>query len=194
MINVCKKLSSNFFLTWDPEIITKNFNCISDPNDNVYSLPDGSPHWQIFFKQNAMFSRNFHINFKSECEEVIEKLEILRSSISSKKDTSLGCFLRGKLSSENISIIKTIPGKNINLHKDRMRTFCINIGLKNSNKWKTFISKSSELDNFYNNETISFKIEDGDVYYLLIKNPHYVECLDPNNLLESRYILSYTCC
>lgn len=135
-----------------------------------------------------------HYHFKSEFREVIDKLEILKEGL--KNIDLIGFnlkFLLNTITTNNLALIKIPPAKHVFLHKDRTRTFCINIGLKNSNKWETVISVENNINDFEKNKTINFKIEDGDVYLLNISNPHYVKCLDTNNLTNSRYILSYTC-
>lgn len=194
MSNFCKKLSSNFSLTWDPEDMTKNFPVFSSNDDKPYSLPNGTPHWQLFSKTNILFARNFYFNFKTECKEIVEKLEILKIELSKKNnnDIIIQNFLSSRLIPNNISIIKTIPGKNIELHKDITRKFCINIGLKNSNKWTTFISNNNNIDEFYNSSKTIFTMEDGDVYYLYINNPHYADCLNKYDVQSTRYILTCT--
>lgn len=185
------KVFDNFEVSWDPELLTKNYTEISN-NSSVYYDPSGKAHWQNFNSTCVSFGRNFFKNHIDECMEVVEKLNLIKNSLKSSDNQLIELFRTHTINPGGISIIKTFPGKDIKLHKDVTRKYCLNIGLKNSNKWESFISTTESLDDFNNNEYVSYILEDGHGYLLNINNPHYAVCLDHTNMDEVRYVLTYT--
>jgi hypothetical protein len=88
-----------------------------------------------------------------------------------------------------VNVIRTIGGSSVPVHCDITRDTCINIGLRNSDTFRTVIGyDSSELD-FYNKPTQSYTMNDGDAYLISIKNAHCVESLITEAL--PRYIITY---
>lgn len=193
MQDVIYKICDNFTVSWDPERISAEFPVINNGR-GVYSDLNGNAHWQIF-GSDILFGRNFYSNYKLECIEVIEKLKIIQEKLREEHYTTnylMEIFLNHKIEPGRVNLLKTIPGKDIKLHKDITRGVCINIGLKNSNKWETIISKDNDIDNFNNSEKNTFLINDGDAYLMLINNPHTAKCLNKSDLESSRFLITYT--
>lgn len=77
---VCAKLFDNFEVSWDPELLTKNFSKTSS-HQHAYRDPSGSAHWQVYEKTNVSFGRNFYKNHVTECREVADKLKEIQAQI-----------------------------------------------------------------------------------------------------------------
>jgi hypothetical protein len=195
MNTVFEKLSDSFKVDWDiDDIASKIANNIVDPNQTTntrprpYSDPSGLAHWQVF-SLNIAFARNFYKNFSIECEEVAHKLIQLQSEIDHSDNPLVNRFLDHKPDARRVNVIRTIGGSSVPVHCDITRDTCINIGLRNSNTFRTVIGyDSSELD-FYNKPTQSYTMNDGDAYLISIKNAHCVESLTTESL--PRYIITY---
>lgn len=187
----CTKLFENFKISWDPELLTKDSTEISS-NQRVYSDPAGMMHWQVFRPTDIAFGRNFFKNYSEECVEVVNGLKEIQSKLTPSDNELVELFRTHTIDPGGVNLIKTLPGKNINLHKDITRQCCLNIGLKNSNKWRSFISTQESLENFKEDETVSYILEDGEGYLLHINNPHGAVCLNTGDTNTARYILTYT--
>jgi hypothetical protein len=201
MNEIFYKIGNNFTVSWDPEEISSAFHTVSEPDGLYgYSHPSGIPHWQLY-NSNIAFGRNFYFNYEKECIEVAEKLkdiqqklkdEIFSGEQSFPLNSLTKTFLNHEISPGRVNLLKTVPGKDIELHTDPGRDLCINIGLKNSNKWATVISKDSNIKNFESSEKKTFLMNDGDVYIILIDNPHTVKCLNKSDLKSTRFLITYT--
>lgn len=187
----CVKLFDNFKVSWDPEILTKDSPEI-ESKEQVYSDPTGKMHWQVFKSTNVAFGRNFFRNYYKECTEVVDYLQKIKDNLPPSENKLVDVFRTHTINPGGINLIKTFPGKNIKLHKDVTRQYCLNIGLKNSNKWQSFISTQPNLEKYKENESISYILEDGEGYLLDINNPHCAICLNPNDNAAVRYVLTYT--
>ena len=185
------QIFSDFAVSWDPEVITKDFIEVYTPNRAIYDPIDGKSYWQKF-PNNILFARNFYNNCTAECIEVVERLRVIQESMSVEGNHLINIFKNHKLSPKKVNLIKTVPGTDVGLHQDITRTICLNIGLKNSNKWETQISNSNNIKDFNISHKHSFTMNDGDGYLLHINNPHQVVCLTKNDLGSQRFIISYT--
>lgn len=199
------KLASDFKVDWDIDDITsKMSDDIQIPNnlrssytdssgivhDRPYTDSSGIAHWQ-YYTAGISFSRNFFKNFPHECIDVVIKLKKLQwvHCSSSTDNELLLTFINHNIVPNRVNIIRTIGGTNVNVHCDTTRNSCINIGLKNSNTFKTRISESQDVNNFHNNPTETYTMNDGDAYLINIKNAHSVESLINN--VEPRYLITY---
>lgn len=193
MQDVIYKICDNFTVSWDPEKISVKFPVIKNKDRSVYIDPKGNAHWQ-FFESNIMFGRNFYYNYRLECIEVVEKLKVIQEKLRKEQSPNYltKIFLNHKIEPSRVNLLKTIPGKDIKLHKDITRGLCINIGLKNSNKWETIISKDNDINNFNSSQKNTFLINDGDAYIVLINNPHTAKCLNTSDLESTRFLITYT--
>lgn len=188
------KLSSDFSVSWNlDDMISKISNDIIDPNNNrsPYYHPSGIVHWQHYNTVNISFARNFYKTFSKECHEVTNKLmEIQQKYLKISTDNELMLtFINQNIVPSRVNIIRTMGGINVGVHCDSTRNSCINIGLKNSNTFRTRISDNQDINNFYNNSTETYTMNDGDVYLVNIKNSHCVEAL--TSIAEPRYIITY---
>jgi hypothetical protein len=200
MKEIFYKIGENFTVSWDPEEISLGFDTINRPYERApYYDPSGAAHWQLY-PTNVAFGRNFYSNYKAECAEVAEKLKIIQERL---RDERLSgnqsfpinyltkTFLNHKIVPNKVNLLKTIPGKDIGLHSDVTRDLCINIGLKNSNKWQTVISEDANIKNFESSEKNTFLMNDGDAYVILINNPHTAICLNKYDLESTRFLITY---
>lgn len=186
------KLSENFKVSWNIDAIVNRISSDVKLPANYfkpYSDLSGIPHWQVYTKINIAFARNFSRNFKSECSEVAAKLKLIQKTINPTNEL-LQLFVDHTINPRNVNLIRTIGGNNVAVHCDVTRYACTNIGLKNSNTFKTSISNNTDIENFYNNPVESFIMNDGDAYLISIRYAHCVESL--TNIPEPRYIISYT--
>jgi len=186
------KIFEEFKLSWDiDKVVAGITDDIQTPTDHVgpYFDPSGVAHWQFFKSTNISFARNFYRNFKLECAEVAYKLQEIQKTLI--PDNELLCeFLNHTILPQKVNIIRAIGGKNVGVHCDVTRNVCINIGLKNSNTFRTRISNNTDIQNFYTNPTETYIMNDGDAYLISIKNAHCVEALTKTP--EPRYIITYT--
>jgi hypothetical protein len=189
------KISDNFSVSWDPEEISKDFPTIEQADQSPYFDPSGKTHWQLY-ATDIVFGRNFYRNHKVECEEVAEKLKVIQTQLRNDKTVPINylteTFLNHEILAGRVNLLKTIPGKDIKLHNDSRRDLCINIGLKNSNKWVTVISKDPDIKNFESSQKNTFLMNDGDAYIILINNPHTAKCLNKSDILSTRFLITYT--
>ena len=189
------KISDNFTVSWDPEKISADFPTIEQADQSPYFDPTGKTHWQLY-TNDVFFGRNFYQNHKVECEEVAEKLKIIQEQLRNDQNVPMNylteTFLNHEILPGRVNILKTVPGKDIKLHNDARRDLCINIGLKNSNKWATVISKDSDIENFDKSQKDIFLMNDGSAYIILINNPHTAKCLDKSDLVSTRFLITYT--
>ena len=193
------KLSSEFDVGWNVDDVVKDFSEDQvDPNakekkrHDVYSDPLGVPHFQMF-PSGIAFARNFSLNFPIQCEETASRLINLQNKIKSNniQDSLTREFLNCNISSRAVNLIRITSGKNVSPHVDTTRAFCVNIGLKNSNLWKTNVYRSENSKEFEHSPKYSYSMNDKDVYILNVKNVHSVESTN-YNLGKERYILTYT--
>ena len=189
------KLASDFNIDWNiDDIISKISNDVVDPNNNIspYFHPSGIAHWQHYPRTNISFARHFYRNFPLECMKVTIKLRELQQAYAeiSTDDELILSFINHRIMPLKVNIIRTIGGKNVEPHSDITRDICINIGLYNSNLFKTRMSDTIDTIHFYDTPTNDFIMNDGDVYLLSIKNAHCVESLITT--AEPRYIITYT--
>jgi hypothetical protein len=201
MKEIFYKIAENFTVSWDPEEISLGFNTINRTHDrSPYYDPSGVTHWQLY-PTNVAFGRNFYSNYKAECIEVAKKLkdiqeklrdEMLSGEQSFPLNRLTETFLNHKIVPNKVNLLKTVPGKDIELHYDSTRDLCINIGLKNSNKWETVISKDPNIKNFEGSKKNTFLMNDGDAYIMLINNPHTAICLNKSDLISTRFLITYT--
>lgn len=201
MNEIFYKIADKFTVSWDPEEISSEFNTINRPRERYpYNDPSGLAHWQLY-PTNIAFGRNFYSNYKVECTEVAEKLKNIQEKLRDKRlsgehsfptNRLTETFLNHKIIPNRVNLLKTIPGKDVELHIDVTRDLCINIGLKNSNKWTTVISKDSNIKNFESSKKNSFSMNDGEAYIILINNPHTAICLNKEDLESTRFLITYT--
>lgn len=195
MNTIFEKLSDNFTVGWDiQDIMSRIADNIVDPNyvpntrPMPYSDPSGRAHWQVF-SFNIAFARNFYKNFPHECEEVADQLIELQRKIDHSENPLVNKFLNHEPDARRVNIIRTIGGRNVPVHCDITRDTCINIGLHNSNTFRTVIGYDSSESDFYDKPTQSYVMRDGDAYVISIKNAHCVESLISEPL--PRYIITY---
>lgn len=196
--NVCYHLFNDFTVSWDPEVLTNSFPVIEATG--VYTESSGIAHWQKF-DSDVLFARNFTENFMQQCREVSDKIKKIQSELVV-NDSSLDILKKFKsheITPWRVNLLKTIPGKDIKLHVDATRTICLNIGLKNSNKWKTYIFneklgslKDIDVNNIDNYNTRTVTLNDGEGYLFKIENPHTAICLNKQDTDTSRYIITYS--
>ena len=197
--NVCHFLFNGFTVSWDPELLTKDFSEI-EASGSPFADPTGKPHWQKF-DTDVLFARNFSTNFLPQCIEVVNNIKKIQSNlIVNEEDVDiLKTFKQHTVLPSRLGLIKTLPGKDIKLHVDSTRAICLNIGLKNSNKWETHIfnEQLKNLNNIdvrnigqYNTQKVT--LNDGDGYLFKIENPHTAICLNKEDTYTSRYILTYS--
>lgn len=195
MTNIIYKISDNFTVSWDPEEISAGFPTIKHTDQSPYHNPNGDAHWQLY-PSNIMFGRNFYANYKAECMEVVAKLKSIRDKLRVDQSVPVNyltnAFLNHEINPGKVNLLKTIPGKDIKVHCDVTRDVCINIGLKNSNKWATVISEDPTINNFESSQKHTFLMNDGDAYIILINNPHTAICLNKSDLESTRYLITYT--
>ena len=58
------KISNNFVISWDPEVMTESFTEIIGKENSPFSNSAGTPHWQTY-NIGISFARNFYKNFKN---------------------------------------------------------------------------------------------------------------------------------
>lgn len=188
------KISTNFVIPWDPEVMTESFTEIIGKDNSPFSNSAGIPHWQTY-NIGISFARNFYINFKKECSEVANQLIELQNTL--RKDTTTpnsklyDIFLKLKIQHSNINLIRTQSGINVLPHYDSTRNYAINIGLKNSNSCITYITTDSMTDAYWDKPQYSYITSDGDIYLVAVKNAHAVKTLVKKTDNSNRYLVTY---
>lgn len=189
------KLAHEFKINWDVDKIVNRISKIDIPvvmnSSNIilpHSEPSGVAHWQEYPSKIA-FARNFYKNFRLQCVEVSNKLRHLQSTLTADNEL-LEQFIAHPVVPERVNLIRTIGGQSVAVHCDTTRNICINIGLKNSDSFRTRIGNDGDITNFYNRSTQTYTMNDGDVYLISIKNAHCVEAI--TDTPEPRYIITYT--
>lgn len=186
------KIFEGFTVSWNIDAIVGGISSEIEPPRGYfgpYFDPSGIAHWQNYSKTNIAFARNFFRNFKAECAEVAFKLKEIQKNINPDNDL-LKLFVEHTVVPQKVNIIRAIGGKSVAVHCDTTRYACINIGLKNSNTFRTRISNNTNIENFYNEPTETYTMNDGDAYLISIRNAHCVEALTDVPL--PRYIITYT--
>ena len=188
------KISTNFVIPWDPEVMTASFTEIIGKENSPFSNSVGTPHWQTY-KIGISFSRNFYKNFKKECSEVanqlIELQNTLRKNTTTSKSKLYDIFLKLKIQHSNINLIRIKSGINVLPHYDSTRNYAINIGLKNSNSCITYITTDRSTDAYWDKPQYSYITSDGDVYLVAVKNAHAVKTLVEKKDNSNRYLMTY---
>ena len=166
--------------------------------NNYYSDPSGVLHWQYFTLTgpNVLFARNVYRNLKSESESIVHSLQNLQKYIDAdstiRENPMISEFLNHQINPDRISLMKQTAGSDIAPHFDRNRRLTLNIGLRNANAGKTYVSDSSDESNFATSDLQSYTMNDGDVYLLKTANVHSVKSLVTAESKLDRYIISYT--
>lgn len=190
------KLFENLEVSWDIEELEKEFieTKVNPINPNmVYFCPSGKPHWQYFPGTNIYFSRNFSRTFTKECQEINLKLEDMKANLS--KIENLNEKYKETLQNFNflkshLVISKIMPNENVKVHADRTRKIALNIGLKNTNKWRILLSDTARMEEFENSNKQYTVLNDGEGCLLKTENLHAVESIEFSN--KPRYIISYS--
>lgn len=193
MIQLFEKIAENIDIKLDLDSIQSKF--IEDQSGYSYAFhhPSGKPHWQNF-SEGISFTRNFYINFKNECDIITAKIDlILRNYVKSHDHNTefSQAILNHKADGTRLNLIKILAGTNVRPHCDVNRNVCINIGLKNSNSCRTNIKDVLTLDNFYDSPSMSYVMNDGDVYLLNVKYAHSVTSNVAADSGLDRYIITY---
>jgi len=188
------KISNNFVISWDPEVMTESFTEIIGKDNSPFSNSAGTPHWQTY-NIGISFARNFYINFKKECSDIasqlIELQNTLRKDITTPKSKLYDIFLKLKIYPNYVNLIRIQSGINVLPHYDSTRNYAINIGLKNSNSCITYITTNSGTDAYWDKPQYSYITSDGDVYLVAVKNAHAVKSLVEKNSKSNRYLVTY---
>jgi hypothetical protein len=188
------KLSTNFVIPWDPEAMTESFAETIGKDKSPFSNSEGTPHWQTY-NIGISFARNFYINFNKECSDIASQLIELQHTL--RKDTTTpesklnDIFLKLKINPRNVNLIRIQSGINVLPHYDSTRNYAINIGLKNSNSCKTYITTDSSTDAYWDKHQYSYITSDGDVYLVAVKNAHTVKTLVEKHSKSNRYLITY---
>lgn len=199
MNNVCHFLFDGFGVSWDPEILTKDFPVV-EVSGAPFVDPTGQAHWQQF-DTDVLFARNFTENFLPQCIEVADNIRRIQNELTVDEHSPdiLKEFKKHKVKAGRVNLIKTLPGKDIKLHSDATRSICLNIGLKNSSKWETYIFNDQiknlrevDVSNLDKYNTHRLTLNDGEGYLLKIENPHTAICLNKQDTYTSRYIITYS--
>lgn len=178
-------------------MITKFDEDRIDPSgkNGIYSDPSGVLHWQYFTASGARFARNVYRNLKPECESIGQSLQRLQEHIRSnslmRENPMVNEFLNHQINSKRITFIKQAAGIPVKPHIDSNRNLTLNIGLRNSNTGKTYVSNSSDPKSFKTSNLQSYTMNDGDVYLLKTANVHSVESLVTADSTLDRYIVTY---
>jgi hypothetical protein len=200
-----KYMSDRFFKLTDhlkldfnlDALITKFDGDRIDPSgkNGIYADPSGVLHWQYFTGSGARFARNVYRNLKTECESIVHSLQNLQNYIGANsmmhENPMVNEFLNHRISSDRITFIKQAAGLPLKPHIDSNRRLTLNIGLRNSNTGKTYVSDSSDVKNFATSDLQSYTMADGDVYLLKTANAHSVESLVTADSELDRYIVTY---
>lgn len=193
MNEIICKIAEGFTLDWDIENLTKDFPTITTENQELYSDPDGKPHWQ-YYTSGICFARNFYRNYRKECFEIYLKLVKLQKSLINNTINSplISDFLNHTLLPNRVNIIKVPGGSSVEPHTDISRNICINIGIRNSNLCTTYIRQNQDntYETFWNDSLLEYVMNDGDVYIVSIKNFHAVR--QNTNLNLDRFLITYT--
>jgi hypothetical protein len=172
------KLGSECYIDLDPELISS-----SHPTNN-----DGA-YWQHFDYANIFYGWNLYKNFKNECLEILTHLEQLQKNLALSANVDnrlLELFLNHKIDPANgLGLLKIVPGHIVPIHTDN-RKISINIGLKNTNGFRTYFNNS--IEDFWNNPDY-YDMEVGNVYMLNTRVYHTVMAIKQNT--EPRYVVSY---
>jgi hypothetical protein len=194
MIDRFFKLSTDFEFDFDVEdIITKFVGDLDDPNETnktypkIYNSPTGLLHWQHFPCSNSRFARNMYRNLKRECDAIAYNLTRLQHEIKHSDNALVNEFLKHTFNGNRIGLIKQ-EGHSVNPHVDFHRSLTLNIGLKNSQTSRIWVSDQSNLDNFNLQCLESYIMQDKDVYLLNSSLAHSVETLSTT---DHRYIITY---
>jgi len=192
------KLTEHLEFDFDLDMLLSKFDGDRiDPSgeNRPYPDPSGVLHWQYFTGSGARFARNVYKNLKYECDSVINSLQNLQARISAdatiRENSMIKEFLNHRLRPERVTFIKQAAGMTIKPHIDSRRSLTLNIGLRNSNTGKTYVSDSSNVKNFAISDLQSYTMLDGDVYLLKTANAHSVETLIDVDSNLDRYIITY---
>jgi hypothetical protein len=194
-------INSTFNVSWDIEFLTNDLPIIKTGNNPVI-LSNGTAHWQYYNDTKVYFARNFHIVYKDETIELLKKLWMIRENLKTltHKSSMVQQFIDHKPSLDRLTIIRVDSNHAVELHFDSTRNFAINIGLKNSNTCVTNIYTGPiQIDPEHTSTVIitddnvkhTYRMSDGDVYFVNTKQPHEVVPLYPESN-KSRYIASYS--
>jgi hypothetical protein len=202
MHDLFQLVHSTFNVSWDIEFLTKDFPIITTGKDPLI-LADGTAHWQYYEHSSVYFARNFHILYKDESIELMKNLLAVRENLKTltHKSFMVKRFIYHKPSLDRLTIIRIDSNKVVAPHHDSTRNFAINIGLKNSNTCVTNIYTGPiQLDPESNFQSVkitsdnvkhTYRMSDGDVYFVNTSQPHEVIPLYPESN-KSRYIASYS--
>jgi hypothetical protein len=172
------KLGSECYIDWDPELLSN-------------SLPtnDNGAYWSHIDYANLFYGWNFYKNFKNECLEILTHLEQLQKNLALSANVDnrlLELFLNHKIDPANgLGLLKMLPGHLVPIHNDK-RKIAINIGLKNTNGFRTYFNNS--IEEFWNNPDY-YEMEVGDVYMLNTRAYHSVVATKKHT--KNRYVVTY---
>ncbi len=190
-------LFNDFKISWDPEVLTKDFDTIEYKPNDITKFKINRPFWEKF-NTNIIFARNFYNFFPEQCLDIIDKIKKKQLEILDSQSDLVKMFKTIEIIPYKLTLIKTIPGQNIKLHVDTTRHNVLNIGLKNSNAWDTYIfhNELPELKNLNQSNMNDFKFEkiainDGQGILMKVGKPHAAFCLN-KSVNITRYIISYT--
>jgi hypothetical protein len=166
----------------------------NSPDVFVWNVPKNKAYWQYYPYTRTRFTRNFGRRFPDISKHIAEQLNALRSSIKIEafNDQKMyQAFINHKFDYQRVQLSKIISGIDVLPHIDNGREYVINIGVRNSNTCKVFISDSQNTKDFWQGNLQSFVMEDNEAYILNVDNAHAVKPLVKANDNLDRYLITY---
>jgi len=195
------KLSSNLKLGIDEclDDILKNIpvelsNNKNSPNVFVWQQSPNEAFWQYYPYTNTRFTRNFGKRFPEISKYIVSQLIILQESVKKEDFSDLRMyesFIKHKFDYKKVQLTKIVAGFSVLPHIDNGREYVINIGIRNSNTCKVYMSDNRSVKDFEKQNLQSFIVEDNEAYILNVDNAHAVKTLVSKDSNLDRYLITY---
>ncbi len=169
-------------------------NAKNSPDVFVWDVPKNKAYWQFYPYTRTRFTRNFGRRFPNISNHIAEQLNALRSSVKIEAfadQQMYQAFINHKFDYQRVQLSKIISGIDVLPHIDNGREYVINIGVRNSNTCKVFISDNQSTKDFWQKNLESFVMEDNDAYIINADHAHAVKSLVTEESNLDRYIISY---
>ena len=164
------------------------------PEVLVWRVPTNVAYWQYYPHTRTRFTRNFGRRFPKVSKHIVDQLIKLQFTVQ-KEDFSdqkmYEAFINHTFDYQRVQLTKIISGIGVLPHYDHGREYVINIGVRNSNTCKVYVSDDQIIRGFRKKNLQSFIMEDNDAYILNVDKAHAVKTLvTPEDNLD-RYLISY---
>lgn len=193
------KIASNLYIginDYLDDLLNDISTEVSNEKDSpaVLVLNITTAYWQYYPKTKTRFTRNFGRSFPKISKHIVNQLTAIQSSVKREDfddQKMYDVFIKHKFNHERVQLTKIVSGVSVLPHIDNGREYVINIGIRNSNTCKIYVSDNQNTKSFRQENLKSFIMEDNEAYIINVDKAHAVDTLVTEDDNLDRYLITY---